>query len=505
MYTDQEKERINQQKIYDTSHYIEEGVTIWEWKQKFLNDLFVIESYWEKEVEKQDGTSTIKMRIKCKENDKNKKAYLVERTIVNPKNFGIAKAVRKQVIIYNETISEEEIANTCNEIIMKAVAKYNIKDDCLLGLEINQLASYIITCLDTEMQNYINEYTGTIRSRAGGEENIFSPKLMMSYDRYIDEHDKNNDDTYKDYLSEEENLFYIFEQYKPTETLKIILDTISSDLTEDQKELMKILAVTENNNAETGRIIKELDIERGNELRKSDDAYRVFVAREKDKILKLVEENIDLHNIENVTRLKLVKDGIDNFLNADLSEKDVIDYVIENINEVYVEEIVYDYLDIELRQHLIFNFFHNYNEDRFNDKEIKAVCRYILKGLYDYIEKLNTKIKELSSIAIKQEQKQVEIKKIKPKKVVSINTYKYYVQKDKFEELKAKKLKQGQELKVLGEEKIKVRVTRLGIPTSSFEMECYYLGEYTARNKPRKTKYNKITPTGITYSVEDVQ
>ncbi|MEY8415647.1 hypothetical protein AAK964_05050 [Tissierella praeacuta] len=507
MYKEKEMEVLRKQKIYDMNHYISEGLTIWDWKEQFKDSIFKVESYWEKEVEVFSGVSSYKEWKRFYDEHRiPKNAICVQELRLS--NAGLSKGVRKQVIIYNEVMDEQEIKNICNEIIIKAINKYQIKADTRKGEEENRLFAYIFTCLDTEIMNYINTYTESIEVQEDNQRNIFSPKLMMSYDKYIDENDPDNEDTFKDYLAEEQSIFYQGKDYEKSDTYKMILDLIESNLTQDQKDILHLLSMTahtsdKNNNAEVGRMLKQMDIDAGKELRKSDEAYRVFVSREKSKIARIIEEGINVANINKIVKLRDLKEEIETLLDSDLTEKDVIDYTIKNIDRDYMDEIVYD-LDVELRKHLILNFINNYNENQLDNKQTKKVCRYIVKGLYEYIEKSEVKIENTATLKVVEEPKytepsdlDIQIDKYHEYIHKDERKYKYYVTKDKYEELAKNK-----EITIEGEEELFVEYKRPDMDYESYTLDCYYLGDYESEKKITKTNYGKITPTGITYNVQ---
>lgn len=501
MYKEKELESIKNQKLYDMNHYINEDLTIWDWKQRFLDKLFVVDTYSMKKVIVTDGLMSYQAMRKVKDNrisEKDQSAIVIQEIQVDPNNFGLAKGVRKQIIKFRDVFNED-LESVCNEIITKSVAKFKIQDDCIRGQEENMLASYILKCLDLETQSYVNKNVGAIRVRTDEEESVYVPDLFLSFETKIGKEDENgNKKTVGQIVSNKDSITYQHMNYEQSDTLKMILDVIEGDLSEEQKLLLHLLSITNNNNAQAGVLLKKYDTRQGNELRASDEAYRVFVSREKAKIVEIVENEINISNISNIGKLKYKRDRIKNFLNKDLVEKDVIDFTLSHLNEKYIEHIVYD-LDLELRQHFILNFKHNYNDNLLEHEKTRKACTYILEGLYNYIEQFSDNFDIEKNI-----EKKKNINKVS-ETAERLEQYYKYTSKDKYTYdlyIIKDKIKEYQRKDIQGESVISVEITRLDMDYDKYDLDCYYLGKRKYnKNSNRKTRYGKMNLAGKRYFV----
>lgn len=473
-----EMERINKQKIYDMNHYLNDK-TIYEWKQNFINGLFQEESYWIKEEKRKSGTYI----IKCEESDNG--AYLKHDIVIT--NSGIWRAVENQVAIYRDLLDEDEIRSICRLIITNAIYKYKIKDDTRQGEEINRLCGYILTCIKTEINNYIKDWTESKRDRTNEEENIFSPEMLESAYQLLEDEEGNKIELIST-IATEQNYTYcnLDDEYVKTDTLQAIEKAIEDELTDYEKDIFNILAISNNNNADAGRLLKEIDIKQGNKLRSSDDAYRVHIKRQKDKIIKKINDNVDIGKVARLNKQKELKQEIQEFLKGDTTNIKVIEYVNDNLDKDYMLDILYDNLDDEYRKYLIQNFISNYNEDKLFKPMTRKICSKTLSELWKYIKVLDFKI-EGANI------KKSKIKATQPAPVIpefniDTNTY-IYIREDKYnDEYKKKYAKKGIEIDIQGEKII--------------YNEKYYLVYINKAEdrmdwkKARKTKYNTINLYG---------
>lgn len=478
MYKQKELDRINRQKLHDLNHHIEQK-TISEWKQDIVDKIFTFNIdynnkrnvYGDLEGYSGGGVKVV--------------------------NSGLQGEIKKQVYTYKEVLEEEEIRNICNEIIYKAITKFRIHKDCKKGQEENMLFAYIISCLKTEIQNYIDSYINTIRIRTDKKERVYSADLCLSLEDgsgIMDE--EGNELKIKDIASNQDSITAQHDNYKQTDTLKLILSVIADDLSEEQKLLLHLLSIANNNNAQAGLLLKKYDILQGNELRKSNEAYRVFVSREKSKIVNIIENKINIANVSKINKYKDELKEIQNFIDQDdLSIKDVINFAVDNINKKYIEHIVYK-LDSKLRQHLIHNFINRDREIENDYKTNEKICTYILKEIYIHIEELKYYIEQLQ---IKKVDKwgtgladvSEQVKKYKDCINKNKYKYKYYIIKDKFD-------KSQRDIK--GERVLNVEITRIDMPYSKYKLDTYYLGmrEYN-RVADRKTVYGKMNLQGVRY------
>ncbi|WP_042681988.1 hypothetical protein [Anaerosalibacter massiliensis] len=444
-------------------------------KQKFLSELFEIKSYWVKDEKRSTGIYT----VKCDGNDEG--AYL--KTNIEIVNAGIWRAVENQVNIYRETLEEDETRGICREIIIKAVDKYEIKENTRQGEEINRLCSYILTCIKTEIQNHIKGWTESERSRKNGEENVYSPAMLESTYQLIPDNEGNEIELIN-MISNEQNFTYRNDEYVKTDTLKAIEKTIEDELTEYEKEILNLLAITNNNNVKTGKLLKEIDIGEGKKLRSSDEAYRIHTKRQKDKIIKKINDNIDVKKVTKINKQKKEKQQIQDFLRGDTTNIKVIEYVKNNLEKEFMLDILYDELNDGYRRYLIRNFIHNYNEDKLFAEMTKKVCGKIIQELYKYIKVIDF---NLRSNDIRKKDVKIEATQPAPQiPEIDIDTKTYlYIREDKYtKEYKKKCIKRGIKTKMQGQKII--------------HGDKYYL-IYINKNKEgmdwkqeRKTQYHTI-------------
>ncbi|SHH31747.1 hypothetical protein [Sporanaerobacter acetigenes] len=468
-------ERINRAKSGD--------LVALDWKQRFLDGLIKEEICWVKEEKRKSGTHI----VKTDENDSSSNAYLQHE--VKILNGGVWRAVENQVMKYQDILMEDEIRDICYSIIVKAVDNYEIKEDTREGEVFNRLYAYILKCIENEMMNYINNWTESYRSRVNGEEHIYTPQLQESIYQLVRDPDGFTVELVT-LLKEEQNImhFHDYSEYVKTDTLQTIEQAIEDTLTEYEKSILHILAISDNNNAQAGKILKEIEILQGKEPRTSDDAYRVHIKRQKDKIIKKINKNIDSEKVVKINRLKEEKQGIQEFLKSDTTNKSVIQYILDNLKEEYILNIMYD-IDDKHRQFLIKNFIHTYNEDKLFSKTTKEICDIITQELYNYIKTLDNKIENMDV-------KKVKIKATQPAPVipefeVDTNTY-LYIKDDKFtNEYKKEYAKKGIKVEKQGEKVI--------------HNERYYLVYVNKAEdrmdwkKARKTQYHTVNLFGDIY------
>lgn len=455
-----------------------------DWKQNFLDGLIKEEICWVKEEKRKSGTYI----VKTDENDSSSNAYLQHE--VKILNGGVWRAVENQVAKYKDILMEDEIRDICYSIIVKAVDNYEVKEDTRTGEVFHRLYAYIFKCIDKEMMNYINNWTESYRSREGGEEHIYTPQLQESVYQLVADEDGYTVELIT-LIHEEQNIthFHDYSEYIKTDTLLAIEQAIEDTLTEYEKSILHILAISDNNNADAGKILKEIEILQGKEPRSSDEAYRIHIIRQKDKIIKKINENVDSEKVVRINRLKEEKQEIQKFLENDITNKSVIQYILDNLEEEYILDIMYEKLNDKHRQFLIKNFINNYNVDKLADKITKEICNKTIQELYNYIKALDYKI-------LNTDVKKIKIQATQPAPVipdfkVDTNTY-LYVKEDKFtEEYKKEYAKIGIKVEKQGEKII--------------HNEKYYLVYVNKAEdrmdwkKARKTQYHTVTLRGDIY------
>lgn len=455
-----------------------------DWKQNFLDGLIKEEICWVKEEKRKSGTYI----VKADENDTSSKVYLQHE--VKILNGGVWRAVENQVAKYKDILMEDEIRDICNSIIVKAVYNYEVKEDTRTGEIFNRLYAYILKCIENEMMNYINNWTESYRSREGGEEHIYTPQMQESVYQLVSDEDGYTVELIT-LIHEDQNImhFYNYDEYVKTDTLVAIEQAIESELSEYEKSILHILAITDNNNADAGKILKEIEILQGKEPRSSDEAYRVHIKRQKDKIIKKINKNIDSEKVVRINRLKEEKQEIQKFLENDITNKSVIQYILDNLEEEYILDIMYEKLNDKHRQFLIKNFIHTYNEDKLADKITTEICNKVIQELYNYIKALDYKIENTNIKKVKIQATQPAPKI--PDFEVDTNTY-LYVQEDKFtEEYKKEYAKIGIKVEKLDEKII--------------HNEKYYLVYINKAEdrmdwkKVRKTQYHTVNLFGDVY------
>ena len=105
-----------------------------------------------------------------------------------------------------------------------------------------------------------------------------------------------------------------------------------------------------------------------------------------NKRWKEIEEKIKaIYEIDDPREMKLKK--YENFLDEVETEKDVIQFILNNLNTDDIEYMLYE-VERDLRRHFIVNFINKYNEQAIFDKKTRKFCRYFLKELYIYIDLL---------------------------------------------------------------------------------------------------------------------
>lgn len=413
-------------------------------------------------------------------------------------NISIERAIREQINRYYSILEPDDTRGYCNKIILIAINKFRLPEDARQGEEKSLIYAYVLKTLDRQIQNYIREETGAIEDKSGGTRDIITPCQMIRYDAkdkiYFNE-------TIKDRLKNNQNLFDSQAEHEPTEAYKQILKLIDDRLTEYQKEILNILAYTvdganlNGNIAEVGRILKEKDIEEGNKLRPSKEAYRVHTSRQIKRIIKVINENVNdnkINNIHKVSRLTAVKDEIKELL-EEPTEKSIIAYCINNLDREYINNIIYS-LDSDLRQHFIKNYVKTHDTSSFKGSKTRRVGIHIVSKLYEYMEQLQEEIESLGTInpigraILGQGYK---------KPVLEDSKIKYYVTKDKYDELRKSK-----DITRLGTEKIIVRYTRKYEPYREEKYDAYYLGEHEAEVRTVKQGHKSITQQGLVLDAE---
>ncbi len=273
---------------------------------------------------------------------------------VDIENQGIKKMIDMQIKKFASILDPDEIKACCFDIIVKKINDHEVLKSTKKGQEKKRFYSDILNAVKYDTQNKINEWCETIDIQENKQRYVLSPERMSSIDLVILDEDGEQTPIIE-FMGTDLNLFTLQDGYRKSETYKNILDALGNKLNDKQKEMFHLVSTTIdeknlNGNYEgTGRILKARDIkEFGKPKRPSDKAYGKFVEREIKKIIKIIKENININNITRITKLEKLKEEIESLLD-DPVEKDILIYAIENIDNYYIENSIYN-LNVETRK-----------------------------------------------------------------------------------------------------------------------------------------------------------
>lgn len=336
----------------------------------------------------------------------------------------INQKFNKIAIKYGDIVDRETLFGFANDIITEYIYSLE-RDNIYIATKkvhkkirgINKLGYFddittINVMLDTRINNYINDWLGTYRKEENGITTYVSAPFLESLDTELDITEKTKDPdaprTIGDMVTDRTNIFADVMSEYTNEEIDERLNKIykKANLTNREIEVLETLERTPDNI--------------------NGSIYTKALA---GKILDCTGQNIS--NIFNRAKKKIVQaykfkhnetrrdkyDEIDNFLDIIENEKDVINFIKENLSKEFINYVLYD---SDLNCDLVKYFNQNKNiPQQYNNDLMRKFCTYFLKELYTYIKLIKYNI-------IMQEKPTETVEKTKKWKYeIDTNVYKY--------------------------------------------------------------------------------
>lgn len=271
--------------------------------------------------------------------------------------------------------------------------------------------SYIITTVEQRIYDKVNDLTGAYRDRS--KENmerianlddedyngdIVSVGLPVFLDEVLYADEDGRDITSHDLISGKD---IIRKQYKDDYIVDQALQKIYADakLTARQIEVLEALEMTPDNFNNREIYTKTMASQI---LGTSEENIRKTFHVIKNKILNTYGEQVP---ILTDTRQNLIK-KLDSFLDNIESEKDIINFIKENLEEEFILYLLYDSkLDAGLRRY--------FNKNKDNDEELhsdtmRKFCTYFIRELYSYIDLLRHNDSMTQPIALPRKERETQ-------------------------------------------------------------------------------------------------
>lgn len=345
--------------------------------------------------------------------------------------FGIPNVNKKfQSIVYkyDKILEWNMLYSICTEIALKTINNFVINDRDMKNIKTDddirkKMTTAIVFNMDKQINNYIDEWTGAYRTREGGEDVIHSTLPSASFDFQAEKEELNEEFLkYKLELNAQQK-----EQYGKwcTNTKSYFLDTSDK---ETQKTMEFFFANEKTPNEQMEHI---LDLIKNNATKKQKEVWDALVQAKGNqeyaseilgcsqqnisKVQKNLVKRIDC-KIESVyaSRRKETIKTLENFIDGIEDEKDVIKFILDNLDEEFVLYLMYDSnIDSELVKYF------NLNKDKnIHTETMKKFCTYFIKETYTYIELLKYN-------------DSMELKPIKATKTVDMSGYNEFIQNSK--------------------------------------------------------------------------
>lgn len=258
----------------------------------------------------------------------------------------------------------------------------------------------IIFRLDKRINDKIDMYLGTYEKMEDGQRIKYSPLFCESLEDDLYTSDEQQDDDpdapkkIGDAITNQNNIFYDEMSEFTYEEIEMRLHNIykKAKLNDREIEVLQALEMTPNN-----------------------DKGEIYTRKVAGELLNCTGQNIS--NIFNRAKKKIKKTyqmetrhdkviEIDDFLDSIEDEKDIIDFILDNIEKEYINYILYD-SDLDSK---LVKYFNKNNEIKaeYNTYRMRKFCTYFLKELYTYKELIEFNIKM-------QETPKIEVAKVKKK------------------------------------------------------------------------------------------
>ena len=323
--------------------------------------------------------------------DSDKENVFIDRSLLSKHETlkRISQKFNSICLKYHEAIDIDILFFFCEQIITEFVK--DLKRDYLFvakkkdddGKYADDISTILIM-MDTRIQRMIDEWRGTYRIERGKNTTVYVAPYFESFDEPLNKNQSDGDGwytdtptTYGDIASLKNNLTYnyLVDYEKSDAILKRVYK--KAKLTHRQIEILEALERTSDNakgetytKAHAAEIL-ECDV---------SNVSKIF-SDIKKKIVKAYPNMT--FTISRKERIEILED----FLDTIETEKDVIDFILKELNTADIEYMLYE-VETDLRRYFITNFINKYNEGMINNKKTRKFCRYFLKELYDYIDLL---------------------------------------------------------------------------------------------------------------------